>query len=123
MSFSVWTTKPPFAEEDLVAGEKIYRVGERWVVTDQGAPTAAQVDLVLGLDLASGIKAQLAAIDAKTGSVRWLRELALAFGDLTKQLHDAGIAGVPDTSLNSGMVKVRAIEEQCIALRQQLAPR
>lgn len=45
MSFSVWMSEPSAREQD--DREKIYRVGAYWVVTDQPAPTAAQVDAVL----------------------------------------------------------------------------
>lgn len=47
MSFSVWKQCPPFAEASLTPGEKIYRVGAVWVVTDQGEPTQEQVDAAL----------------------------------------------------------------------------
>jgi hypothetical protein len=47
MSFAVWQSRPPFAEQDLNPGEKIYRIGDVWVVTDQGEPTPEQIDAVL----------------------------------------------------------------------------
>lgn len=48
MSFSVWQSKPPFDEGDLTPGEKIYQVGDMWVVSSgKSAPTQAEVDAVL----------------------------------------------------------------------------
>lgn len=47
MSYAVWSAKPPFTEADLNPGEKIYQVGDKWVVTDQGKPDQASVDAVL----------------------------------------------------------------------------
>jgi len=47
VSFAVWPSPPPFAASELGPGEAIYQVGDVWVVTDQGAPTQAQVDAVL----------------------------------------------------------------------------
>lgn len=47
MSFAVWQSKPPFSESDLNNGERIYRFGDVWVVTDQGEPTHEKVDAVL----------------------------------------------------------------------------
>lgn len=47
MSFAIWNSKPPFDEKTLNDGEKIYCVGDKWVVTDQGEPTQQKVDAVL----------------------------------------------------------------------------
>jgi hypothetical protein len=47
MSFAVWQARPPFPESDLTAGERIYRVNDKWVITDQGEPTQQQIDAVL----------------------------------------------------------------------------
>lgn len=47
MSFAIWRSAPPFLETDLNAGERIWKVGDVWVVTDQGEPTAEQVSAVL----------------------------------------------------------------------------
>lgn len=61
---------------------------------------------------------QLQVIDSKTGSVRWVRELALGF----KELHEILVSsGTQLPALGSGMAKVQAIEEQCKALRQKLS--
>lgn len=47
MSYCVWNERPPFIEEALPAGERIYQVGDKWVVTDQGKPSQDSVDDVL----------------------------------------------------------------------------
>jgi hypothetical protein len=64
------------------------------------------------------IKQQLSDIDKATGSVRWVRELALGFAELHSILVSNGTQ-LP--SLGSGMAKVQAIEDQCKSLRQQLS--
>jgi len=47
MSFALWMVAPPFQESDLSPGEKIYRVGDAFVVTDDPArATQAEVDAV-----------------------------------------------------------------------------
>lgn len=47
MSYAVHSAKPPFDESTLNPGEKIYQVGNKWVVTDQGKPDQAGADAVL----------------------------------------------------------------------------
>jgi len=48
MSFAIWNQKPPFEEKDLTPGEKIYQVGDKWVVTDDPAKAnQAAIDAVL----------------------------------------------------------------------------
>lgn len=65
------------------------------------------------------IRAQLAAIDAATGSVRWIRELALGMNDMIIALQAGPLPNLP--SAGTGMAKVQAIEDQCAVLRNQLA--
>lgn len=47
MSFTIWSEKPPFPEEHLTPGERIYQIGNKWVVTDKPNPTQADIDTVL----------------------------------------------------------------------------
>lgn len=47
MSFAVWYEKPPFPEEHLTSGERIFQIGDKWVVTDKLNPTQADIDAVL----------------------------------------------------------------------------
>lgn len=35
MSFAIWIEEPPFVEADLSPNEKIIKVGDVWVVTNQ----------------------------------------------------------------------------------------
>jgi hypothetical protein len=65
------------------------------------------------------IKKKLAEIDRLTGSVRWIRELALGCDEAWTILRAGAAPELPMPG--SGMAKVRAIEEQCAALRAQLA--
>lgn len=58
MSNAVWNQKPPFTESDLNPGEKIYQVGDKWVVTDQGKPNQASVDAVLAQGAHESAQAQ-----------------------------------------------------------------
>jgi len=82
-------------------------------------PTQSEVDAASDQpNPKEAIKKQLAEIDRATGSVRWVRELALGF----KELHEILVAnGSQLPPLGSGMAKVQAIEDQCKALRQQLS--
>lgn len=61
---------------------------------------------------------QLADIDKATGSVRWVRELALG----VKLAWDKQREIQPDLpTAGTGMAKVQQIEDQCKALRTQLS--
>jgi hypothetical protein len=82
-------------------------------------PTQAEVDAASDQpNPKDAIKKQLSDIDKSTGSVRWVRELALGF----KELHGILVSnGTQLPALGSGMAKVQAIEDQCKALRQQLS--
>lgn len=59
MSFAIWKSVPPFSETDLNHGERIWKIGDVWVVTDQGEPTTEQVDAVLNQPPAPSIAEQL----------------------------------------------------------------
>ncbi len=118
MSFAVWKAKPSFAESDLNPGERIYQVGEFWIVTDQGEPTAEEIARALDpLSHNQKIDAQIMALEqASGGYMRGLREFMLAQAAETKRL------GGADFMANKGMQNVKALDEQIRALRGQRLP-
>ena len=118
MSFAVWRSEPPFAESDLNPGERIYRVGGFWVVTDQGEPTAEEVARALDpLSHNQKIDAQIMALEQSSGGyMRGLREFMLAQAAETKRL------GGADFMANKGMQNVKALDDQIRALRAQRVP-
>jgi hypothetical protein len=64
VSFAIWNQKPPFDEASLTPGEKIYQVGDFWVVSDNPNHTQADVDAVLNpapppLDLINELRTAL----------------------------------------------------------------
>lgn len=75
MSFSVWLTSPPFPADTLQNGERIYVVGEYWVVTDQGQPTQDQINAVINAPVLPN---------------------ALTVADLAKVLTDKGVLTTQD---------------------------
>jgi len=81
MSFSIWTSAPPFFEGDLTAGERIYQVGAHWVVTDQGAPTQAQIDAVINAPRTAALTVEALAETLKAKGV--LTEIDLAYARRT----------------------------------------
>lgn len=108
MSFSVWKIKPPFElTED--SAEKIYQVGNVWVVTDQGQPTQQQVDAALGLPNEPILNQIVALESAHPFTHRYFREQLLAA---------VGAGVIPS---NHPVAVMAAAEEQAVqALRSQL---
>lgn len=115
----IYEQEPNFPATDQHPDAVRYCIGARWVDAVGGEPTPAEIDKMLGRDPRDAIKAQLAAIDATTGSVRWIRELALGVNDIIVALQAGPLPNLP--SAGTGMAKVQAVEDQAAALRKQLA--
>lgn len=117
MSFAVWMAKPPFAFGELDA-EQVYAVGELWVVTDQGAPTQAQVDAALAPTADAGgfveeLKLAMGGIVASNGLARAypLFYPALQAGnwvDLQALIVDARTSGVLSAAQYTAMKDLAA---------------
>ena len=116
MSFSVWYEKPPFDEASLTAGEKIYQVGDKWVVTDQGQPTQSQIDALTPSPNVA-IDAKISALESAVMLPRVTREFMLAtFVSL------AAAQNVTEATLyasNVGYKRVKDFDSQIAALRAQ----
>jgi hypothetical protein len=67
----------------------------------------------------AAILKQLAELDVKAGSVRWVRELALGTNTILEALRTTTHPQLP--APGTGMTKVQAVEDQANALRAQLA--
>jgi hypothetical protein len=68
------------------------------------------------------IKAQLAEIDRLAGAGRGLREFVLVQAMVTDKLIEQGTIVGAYVGDNAGIVKIRALEAQAVALRAQLTP-
>jgi hypothetical protein len=99
--------------------------GYKWIAHDTAAIGWTFQDGTLiappvpAVPLRAQILAQLAEIDRATGSVRWIRELALGTNDIINALRAGPLPNLPPAG--TGMAKVQVIEDQAAALRKQLA--
>jgi len=63
MSFCIWEELPPFTPDPP---EYIYRVGDKFVVTDQGKPSQNDIDQVLSIKPAKRLDFDVVVDEIKT---------------------------------------------------------
>lgn len=119
----VYTASPSFPATDQHPDAVRYQVGAYWVDVIGERPTLDEVERKLGVTGNAPILRQLEAIDRLAGGGRGLREFVLAQALVTDYLiTSVPIPGADPFGTNTGIVKLRQLEQQAIALRAQLVP-